>query len=288
MSHSFFLGGTVLGTGQGNWVSMLFVSLIQTNCNVWKWKRELQRIQSGCCDSKPPRIRVQRGAVHASIPVSRREVLYALVSALLVPHTGGIQSRPFSAELVLAAETMQDGVSSATGTTAFAGPRADAVYSAPGARGVQFRYPSRWRIRMKPIKTHAFEVLVVSDTDANTSIGVVSDAVRISRVEDFGSATDIGERVIDLERKKDGVLSAGLVRTAQSVSENDEQPLTYYLCEYRVNSTRGGERHYAAKVTIANGQLYVMTVQCKESQWVMYEPLFKEVLDSFQVRASQT
>ncbi|KAK4529360.1 hypothetical protein CCYA_CCYA01G0217 [Cyanidiococcus yangmingshanensis] len=161
------------------------------------------------------------------------------------------------------------------------------VYAATNAStGVRFRYPSGWRVRTKPIKTHAFEILVVCDTEPSTSIGVVSDSVRIERIENFGTASDIGERVVALERKKDGVLSAELVRATQ-YPVKDRNPLTYYLCEYRVNSTRGGERHYAAKVTITGKQLYVMTVQSKENQWGFYEPLFRDVLESFEIEPAK-
>jgi hypothetical protein len=217
----------------------------------------------------------------------RREFVAALLATLIGSQVSGVRNGCDKAGGLAAAEVVKESVSGLRTEAETSRLVADAVYSAPNEKGVCFRYPSGWRVRTKPIKTHAFEVLVVSDGEPSTSIGVVSDSVRIERIEDFGAARDIGERVVALERKKDGVISAELVQAVQYPSQV-QSPLTYYLCEYRVNSTRGGERHYAAKVTITGKQLYVMTVQCKENQWEKYAPLFREVLDSFEVRSVQT
>ncbi|KAK4534576.1 hypothetical protein CDCA_CDCA02G0601 [Cyanidium caldarium] len=210
---------------------------------------------------------------------SRRELLLQSVGALLAAVPTLTKSPAASAAIGFPGV----GAPSATTAPAQSLPTAvDAVFTGPREVGLTFKYPSQWKIKRKLIKTHLFEVLVVSDTDSSSSVGVVCDPVRIERVVDFGTPEDIGKRVIELEKKKDGVLSAALIRTRSLPGTGPTQP-TYYICEYRVNTTRGGDMHYMAKVTIANKQLYVLTAQAKEPNWKSLNRVFQQMVDSFQV-----
>ena len=211
---------------------------------------------------------------------SRRELLLQSVGALLAS-APTLTKSPAAAAAAIGFPGV--GAPPATNAPAQSPPTAaDAVFTGPREVGLTFKYPAQWKIKRKLIKTHLFEVLVVSDTDSSSSVGVVCDPVRIERVVDFGTPEDIGKRVIELEKKKDGVLSAALIRTRSLPGAGPTQP-TYYICEYRVNTTRSGDMHYIAKVTIANKQLYVLTAQAKEPNWKSLNGVFQQMVDSFQV-----
>lgn len=156
-------------------------------------------------------------------------------------------------------------------------------YRGPISLGFSFMYPVEWKVAKKPIKTHLSEVIVSSKNVSGTSAGLVVDQVKISSIENFGSATEVGERVVALERKKDSTQSAQLL---SSMAENRDG-LTYYIVDYVVDSTRG-PKHYLAKATITGKQLYVFTAQSKVDNFGADSSMLQRMIDSFSVRPQYT
>jgi hypothetical protein len=96
-------------------------------------------------------------------------------------------------------------------------------------------------------------------------------------VSDFLESS-VGERIVKLEAKKEGVSFVQLSR-AVAASEGGRD---YYLFEYAVDSTRG-RNSYISKATVRDKRLYVLTVQVKTSDFDKVEPLVESVLESFKV-----
>lgn len=156
------------------------------------------------------------------------------------------------------------------------------TYKGPLSLGFSFTYPSNWRVKKKPIKTHLSEVIVTSDQDSTTSAGLVVDAVKIDSIEKFGTPQVVGKKVVDMELKKDSVSNASLLE-ATSIRNG---PLVYYLIDYSVDSSRGVKR-YLAKATIAANQLYVFTAQAKADSFEgETKDLVSEMVDSFTVNTT--
>lgn len=180
--------------------------------------------------------------------VSRRRVLAAGAAAVAAAAAGALDARADGAGMA--------GAGAGVGAEA----AALAEYRGPVSLGFSFSYPAgAWVVKKKPIKTHMSE-LVVARTAAGSSAaaGVTVDAVRISRIEDFGSAAAVGAKVVALEQRKDSVLAAALVGARALVDDG----LTYYVVEYSVDSGRSVKR-FVAKATITGGNLYVFTAQAK-------------------------
>lgn len=153
------------------------------------------------------------------------------------------------------------------------------TYRGPLSLGFTFSYPTTWTVKKKPIKTHLSEVIVTSDKDSSTSAGLVVDAVKINTIDQFGSPDEVGNKVVNMEQKKDSVLEATLNRA----SATEKEGLKYYIIDYSVNSTRGVKR-YQAKATITGNQLYVFTMQAKKDTFEGdTEDTFSAMLDSFTV-----
>ena len=142
---------------------------------------------------------------------------------------------------------------------AFAEPDLELVsYKGPISLGFSFSYPPQWPVKKKPIKTHLSEVLVSNPDDSSTTAGIVVDAVKIDSIDNFGTPQAVGDKVVQIESKKDNVNSAKVV----SATSFTKDRLLYYLIDYVVDSSRGIKR-YVAKVTVTGKQLYVFTVQAK-------------------------
>lgn len=153
------------------------------------------------------------------------------------------------------------------------------TYKGPISLGFSFSYPSEWIVKKKPIKTHLSEVIVTSDKETSTSAGLVVDAVKIDAIDKFGTPDVVGNKVVDMELRKESVTNA-ILNDATSVTKDG---LTYYVVDYSVNSTRGVKR-YQAKATITGNQLYVFTAQAKTDNFEgTTEQIFSVMLDSFTV-----
>ncbi|KAA8497690.1 PsbP domain-containing protein 2, chloroplastic [Porphyridium purpureum] len=196
--------------------------------------------------------------------VSRRLMLKALVAGMAMP---ALQAAVLPNERVLAGEEPdQDG----SGT---------ALYKGPISLGYVFEYPVGWTATKKVIKTHLSEIQVISKTDSKLYAGLVVDPVKINSVKEFGTPEALGEKVIELERRKDGVSSATLL----SSSQKNAGDLDYYYIEYEVASSRGHKR-FLAVATITGKQLYVLTAQCVADAFAQNERTMRAIVDSLRVK----
>jgi PsbP len=157
-----------------------------------------------------------------------------------------------------------------------------AEYRGPLSLGFSFKYPADgWIVKKKPIKTHMAEILVASTASgrSSSSAGVTVDAVKIGKVEEFGTAEEVGAKVVAVEQKKDSVMTATLV----SADADEKDGLTYYVVEYTVDGGRGLKR-FVAKVTITGGNLYVFTAQAKQADFDGSDGLvLEQMVESFHV-----
>jgi hypothetical protein len=136
------------------------------------------------------------------------------------------------------------------------------------------------------------------------------DPVKISSIQDFTTPAGLADKVVAVEKGKDGVFETEVLEAKQSsvtvavanpintpggaspspvsVSPVSASPvsasvspvsLTGYDIEYKVDSSRG-LNHYSVRSTIANKQLYVFTAQCKEDSFLQLKADIREILDS--------
>jgi len=129
------------------------------------------------------------------------------------------------------------------------------------------------------IKTHLNEVIVTNPQEKKLTIGVVVDEVKIDNIQKFGTPKDVGDRVVNIETKKEGVTSAEL-KSYEAVKKKD---MTYYLLDYEVISSRGPKR-FLAVATITGKNLYVMTAQSPSDKFETYQPTIQKITDSFEVK----
>uniref|UniRef100_A0A7S0XME8 PsbP C-terminal domain-containing protein n=1 Tax=Erythrolobus madagascarensis TaxID=708628 RepID=A0A7S0XME8_9RHOD len=157
-------------------------------------------------------------------------------------------------------------------------------YQGPLGLGYSFEYPTGWSVGKKTVKTHMNELVMSPAKKSEGAVrgggGIVVDPVKINSVSEFGSADAVGNRVIELEKKKDGVSSASLV----SAKELQKDGLTYYELEYVIDTSHGGEKHFLAASTITGKNLYVLTTQARTADFNASEPALRHVISSFRVK----
>jgi hypothetical protein len=88
--------------------------------------------------------------------------------------------------------------------------------------------------------------------------------------------------VLAVEAKRDGVLASNMLAVSTQPASIDD-PSVYYIFEYTVDSTRGNN-HFLVKVAVANGRLYVMTVQAKQQDFEELRSSITSIVRSFTVR----
>jgi hypothetical protein len=151
------------------------------------------------------------------------------------------------------------------------------------------KLPGPYATTRKPLPTHLDEVNLVitaavpsDDGDAtaaapNTSLlkgysyGITVDPIRIKSLRDFGTPNEVAAKIVMAELRRDGVLDVTMGR------DPSEDPLTgAYDVEYVSDGTRG-KKHFVTRTIVKGQKLYVLTVQCRESDWKSVE---KEVWDS--------
>lgn len=86
----------------------------------------------------------------------------------------------------------------------------------------------------------------------------------------------LADRVLAIEKAKEGFIDGKIVSANEVVINRQGKELPAYELDYLVETTRG-QNHYIVRATIANKQLYVFTVQCKEKD---YDSLKEEMKDT--------
>lgn len=147
-----------------------------------------------------------------------------------------------------------------------------------GDGSFSFQCPERFEQFSKLLKTHAYEMNVKSTSQRGYVAGVAVDPVKLESLEKFGTPTQVGEAVVNVERTKEGVLNAELLNAGPVTLDG----LTYYVLDYISESTRGNN-HYLCRVAVRQGKLYVFTVQAKAALYPEVQSEANSIAASFRL-----
>ena len=91
--------------------------------------------------------------------------------------------------------------------------------------------PAAWESTGKPVKTHMHEALL---SGQGVKIGITVDPVKIASLDEFGTPEQVAERVLAVERTRDGIKTVELRNTFA-----EPGPPSYYTIEYLSDGSRG-------------------------------------------------
>ncbi len=118
--------------------------------------------------------------------------------------------------------------------------------------------------------------------------------MRINNIREFATADGLAEKVLAVEKAKDGVFEVEKIAaseflipiiTQEKNDKNDmntEVLLPVYDIEYKVDSSRG-ENYYDIRTTIFDKKLYILTCQSKADMIVGIKDTTKNIIDSFSI-----
>ena len=108
--------------------------------------------------------------------------------------------------------------------------------------------------------------------------------MKIDNIKNFKSPGELGDRVLNVEKDKDGFIEGNVNRVEEGrLASQPEVP--FYVVDYSVESTRG-KNHYVAKAAVADKKLYVLTVQIKEVDNEEYKSSLDDVVNSLDIKLS--
>ena len=110
--------------------------------------------------------------------------------------------------------------------------------------------------------------------------------MRINSIQDFASPSGVGEKVVAVERAKEGVFDAQLLAASASRTPMNSVFPAYDL-EYKVESQRGNN-HFVVKTSVIAKMLYVFTVQCREEDYSLLQDEMHSVLETVSVIPAST
>ncbi|GIL52722.1 hypothetical protein Vafri_8513 [Volvox africanus] len=118
--------------------------------------------------------------------------------------------------------------------------------------------PSSWDVKGKAGADALFE----DPLRRSTSVGVTVNPVKVTSIEQFGALGEVGEKLLQAEKKKESTLGVVLLASSQRVGASGA---TLYEYEYELDSTRGRKR-ILNTVTIFNSRLYILnaTYKCEK------------------------
>ena len=110
------------------------------------------------------------------------------------------------------------------------------------------------------------------------------DPVRINNIRDFTTPDGLAEKVLNVERSKDGVFEVEKVASSETNLPIGEEKklIPAYDIEYKVDSSRG-KNHYDIRTTVHDKKLYILTCQCKESTFPQVHDTIRNIIDSFSI-----
>ena len=146
----------------------------------------------------------------------------------------------------------------------------------------RFTYPDDLESKPKLVRTHDVEVFLKSKTTKNFNAGLTVDKCKVNTVKDFGTVEQLAQRVVDVERAKEGVFNAESVSYYEAPTGVAEGFPVYNL-EYKIDSSRGA-KHFLVKSTIVDRKLYVFTIQTSETDFDSLKPIGQGILDSFTIQ----
>jgi hypothetical protein len=153
-----------------------------------------------------------------------------------------------------------------------------------------FAPPNGFQLGNKPLKTHLYEVQYSSSSFNGYKMGITVDPVRIASLSDFGTPREVAARVVTTELSRDGVDRVTLVDDPQSFElatpggdggGSASTVLTYEL-NYRSEGKRGTNR-FVCKLFVQDNKLYVLTSQCKESDYPLLQSEIEAAVNSFRL-----
>ena len=164
-------------------------------------------------------------------------------------------------------------------------PAVAATFTARDSSGITFVYPDDalgLEVSPKLVQTHAAEVFLKSTKVKGLSVGVTVDPVKISNIREFATPQGLAERVVQVEKSKEGVFEANVISASESQVPVSQSTPAYEI-EYNIDSSRG-KNHYLVKTTVIQSRLYVFTAQCKEEAFPLLKKDLSEIVDSFRVK----
>lgn len=162
-------------------------------------------------------------------------------------------------------------------------PAFGSTFASTDSSGITFNYNEDLGLEVSPklVKTHLTEVFLKSSKIKGLSVGVTVDPVKISSVREFATPQGLAERVVSVEKSKEGVFEANVISASESQTPVT-QSVPAYVIEYNIDSSRG-QNHYLVKTTVINSRLYVFTAQAKEDSFPSLAKSLAEVVESFRV-----
>ncbi|KAL3896192.1 MAG: hypothetical protein SGPRY_013327, partial [Prymnesium sp.] len=139
--------------------------------------------------------------------------------------------------------------------------------------------PLEWESKPKPVKTHQHEALFAGPGPGAMKAGITVDPVKIKALEDFGTPEEVAERIITVEKGRDGVKTVSL----RQVDAARGSP-SYYTVEYLTESSRG-IKVFRCKYCITSRGLYVLQAQANanvfDAQDASVRDSVRNIVDSF-------
>lgn len=104
--------------------------------------------------------------------------------------------------------------------------------------------------------------------------------MKIDSVEQFTTPEKLGQRVIAVEKGKEGFIDGNMISTTATsipLPSKKDGAIPAYDLEYQIESTRG-RNHYNVRAAIYNKLLYVLTIQSKEDNYRNLSSIIHEIL----------
>lgn len=109
--------------------------------------------------------------------------------------------------------------------------------------------------------------------------------MKINSIKEFTSAPKLAERVLAVEKGKEGFIDGSVITTTETtIASNNGQSIPIYDLDYQVETTRGSN-HFRVRTTIAGKKLYVFTAQCRQDSYQILAPVMQDILASFQLQS---
>ncbi|KAG2453834.1 hypothetical protein HYH02_002041 [Chlamydomonas schloesseri] len=123
------------------------------------------------------------------------------------------------------------------------------------AQKYQLLVPASWESKGKAGADALFE----DPARRSTSVGVTVNPVKVASIDKFGSLAEVGDKLLEAERKKESTLGVSLVSSSERQGAGGAKLYEY---EYELDSTRGRKR-ILNTVTIFNSRLYILNAAFK-------------------------
>ncbi|KAG2434027.1 hypothetical protein HXX76_007756 [Chlamydomonas incerta] len=193
--------------------------------------------------------------VAAAVPLSRRTLLVLASVAVAAAAQQGGPASTARAEDAAAAVAANSGSSSSAAAAAAAEGAGSLTPYINAAQKYQLQVPASWESKGKAGADALFE----DPARRSTAVGVTVNPVKVASIDQFGSLAEVGDKLLEAERKKESTLAVSLV--SSSVRQGGAGAKLYEY-EYELDSTRGRKR-ILNTVTIFNSRLYILNAAYK-------------------------